>query len=196
MKLRESGMPEESYWESLFDVRLILDRLGIDAKLHDVVELGCGYGTFTLPVARCIGGMIETFDIEPAMVERTRQRAEQSGLGNVRASVRDVLAEGFGGDPGTKDACLLFNILHGEEPERLLTHAVRSVRPGGLILVIHWRHDPATPRGPSLEIRPTPEQILDWARLTGRLRFVAPVLDLPPWHYGLRFVNISGDDRS
>jgi len=30
MKLRESGMPDEAYWETLFDVPLILDRLGID----------------------------------------------------------------------------------------------------------------------------------------------------------------------
>ena len=27
MKLRESGMPEEAYWETLLDVPLILDRL-------------------------------------------------------------------------------------------------------------------------------------------------------------------------
>ena len=45
-------MPEEAYWETLFDVRLILDRLGIDSNLKDVVELGCGYGTFAIPVLR------------------------------------------------------------------------------------------------------------------------------------------------
>ena len=28
MKLRESGMPEEAFWETLLDVPLILDRLG------------------------------------------------------------------------------------------------------------------------------------------------------------------------
>jgi SAM-dependent methyltransferase len=67
VKLRESGMPEEQYWESLFSVELILDRLGIDAALRDVAELGCGYGTFTLPVARRISGVIETCDIEPEM---------------------------------------------------------------------------------------------------------------------------------
>jgi SAM-dependent methyltransferase len=153
-----------------------------------VVELGCGYGTFTLPVARRIGGTLETCDIEPAMVERTRRRAEEAGLGNVRAEVRDVLAEGFGGAPGSRDACLLFNILHGEEPERLLAHAAAAVRPGGLVLVIHWRYDPATPRGPSMEIRPRPEQIVEWALRTGKLRWDGLVLDLPPWHYGLRFV--------
>ena len=79
MKLRESGMPEENYWETLLEVDLILDRLGFDATLRDVVELGCGYGTFTLPVARRISGIIETLDIEPAMIERTRQRAEAAG---------------------------------------------------------------------------------------------------------------------
>lgn len=193
MKLRESGMPEEARWESLFDVELILDRLGIGAGMRDAAEMGCGYGTFTLPVARRIGGVIETFDIEPAMVERTRRRAEEAGLGNVRAAVRDVVAEGFGGEPQTKDACLLFNILHCEEPERLLAHAARVVQPGGLVLVIHWRHDPATPRGPSMEIRPIPEQIIAWARRSGLFQFVDPVLDLPPWHYGLRFVRLPGE---
>ncbi len=181
-------MPEEDYWEGLFDVDLILDRLGIDATMRDVAELGCGYGTFTVPVARRISGVIETYDIEPAMVERTIQRAREAGLDTVRAEVRDVLTEGFGGAPQTKDACLLFNILHGEEPERLLAHAAQVVHPGGRVLVIHWRYDPATPRGPSLEIRPRPEQIIEWAQRTKMLRFVAPVLDLPPWHYGLRFV--------
>jgi SAM-dependent methyltransferase len=192
MKLRESGMPEEDYWESLFDVELILDRMGIDATVRDVAELGCGYGTFTVPVARRISGMIETCDIDPALVARTIQRAHEAGLNNVRAAVRDVLTEGFGGEPQTKDACLLFNILHGEEPERLLAQAARVVHPGGYVLVIHWRYDPTTPRGPSMEIRPRPEQIVEWARRTKMLRFVAPVLDLPPWHYGLRFVRIAG----
>jgi len=193
MKLRESGMPEEEYWESLFNVELILDRMEIDRKMRDVAELGCGYGTFTLAVARRISGVIETFDVEQAMVDRTVQRAQEAGLSNVRAEVRDVLAEGFPGEPQTKDACLLFNILHGEEPERLLAHAARVVHPGGYVpggyvLVIHWRYDPATPRGPSMEIRPQPEQIIGWVQGTEILRFVTPVLDLPPWHYGLRFV--------
>jgi SAM-dependent methyltransferase len=195
MRLRESSMPEEDYWESLFDVELILDRMGIDATSHDVAELGCGYGTFTVPVARRISGTIETCDIEPAMVDRTIQRAREAGLNNVRAEVRDVLMEGFGGEPQTKDACLLFNILHGEEPECLLAQAARVVRPGGRVLVIHWRYDPATPRGPSMDIRPRPEQIIEWARKTRMLRFVAPALDLPPWHYGLRFTRLHAKDR-
>lgn len=187
MKLRESGMPEEAYWETLLDVPLILDRLGINRQLRDVVELGCGYGTFTLPVAKRISGVLTTFDIEPEMVERTRQRAAQAGVSNVLYVVGDVFADGFGGEPASKDACLLFNILHCEQPVKLLAEAARVVRPSGFVHVIHWRYDPATPRGPSMEIRPRPEQIVNWAKEVGLFASPEGVLDLPPWHYGIRF---------
>jgi SAM-dependent methyltransferase len=186
MKLRESVMPEEAYWETLFDVPLILDRLEVDARLRNVVEFGCGYGTFTIPVARRISGTLTTFDNDVAMIERTRQRAAAAGPYNVLYVVRDAFADGFVAEAGSKDACLLFNILHCEGPARLLTEAARVVRPGGAVLVIHWRCDPATPRGPSLEIRPSPEQIAGWAEETALLEAEGPVIDLPPWHYGLR----------
>ena len=56
-----------------------------------------------------------------------------------------------------------------------------------MVLVIHWRYDPATPRGPNLEIRPKPEQFVGWEGETGLLEPEGPVIDLPPWHYGVRF---------
>lgn len=186
MKLRESGMPEKAYWETLFDVGLILDQLGIDARLRNVIEMGCGYGTFTVPVARRISGMLTTFDIDPAMVERTRQRAAAAGVFNVLYFARDVFVDGFGGKEASQDACLLFNILHCEEPVWFLAEAARVVRSGCAVLVIHWRYDPATPRGPSIEIRPKPEEIAEWAKATELLEPEGPVIDLPPWHYGLR----------
>jgi SAM-dependent methyltransferase len=187
MKLRESGMPEESYWESLFDVTLILDRLGIDGRLGDVVELGCGYGTFTIPVAKRISGVLDTFDLELEMIERTRRRAAESGSSNVRCHHGDVMVDGFGVPDESRDACLLFNILHGEEPLRLLSEAARVTRSGGFVYAIHWRFDPQTPRGPSMDIRPRPEQIAAWAEETGKLKRNGDLIDLPLWHYGWRF---------
>jgi SAM-dependent methyltransferase len=162
MKLRESGMPDESYWETLFDVKLILDRLGIDDRTKHVVELGCGYGTFTLPLARRISGVLRTFDIDADMVNRTVRRAAAEGVSNIRSETRDVFLHGFGLAPNSQDACLLFNILHCEEPLQVLVEASRVVRPAGSIHVIHWRYDATTPRGPNMEIRPRPEQILEW----------------------------------
>ena len=169
-------MPEEAYWESLFDVPLILERLGI-ARFHDVAELGCGYGTFSIPVAKAIRGTLYTFDIDPVMVARTKGRA---GSLPMVCQQRDVMESGFGVEV---DAVLLFNILHCEQPVRLLRHAAHAIRPGGAVLVIHWRHDIATPRGPSAEIRPSPQQIAEWASEAGLA--ASEVIDLPPWHYGL-----------
>jgi len=189
MKLRDSGMPDEAYWETLFDVPLVLARLGINATLGDgilgdVVELGCGYGTFSISVARAIRGTLYTFDVDPAMVARTTERAIGLPTGKLVCQLRDVMADGFGVTGA--DAALLFNILHCEEPVALLRHAVDAVRPGGHVLVIHWRYAD-TPRGPSLDIRPRPEQIAAWAHETGRLAAVGNAIDLPPWHYGWRF---------
>lgn len=170
-------MPDEAYWESLFDVPLILSRLDID-QFHDVAELGCGYGTFSIPIAKAIGGTLYTFDVDPEMLARTRARA--NGL-RIVCEQRDVVEFGFGAQV---DAVLLFNILHCERPVTLLRHAAAALRPGGQVLVIHWRYG-ETPRGPSFDIRPRPEQIVEWAMEAG-LKPLGDTIDLPPWHYGLR----------
>jgi len=184
MRLRDSGMPDEAYWETLFDVPLVLAQLGIDESLGDVVELGCGYGTFSIPVARAIRGALHTFDVDPAMVARTQVRSVGLPSGKIVCQLRDVTSEGFG--VTGVDAALVFNLLHCEEPVALLSQAVDAVHPGGHVLVIHWRCDD-TPRGPSLDIRPRPDQIAAWAQQTGRLVPEGDVTDLPPWHYGWRF---------
>lgn len=176
MKIRDSGMPDEAFWESLLDVPLILSKLGIERFL-DVAELGCGYGTFSIPVAKAIRGTLYTFDINPAMVARTLERG--AGL-RIIAQVWDVMEQGFG---VTVEALLLFNILHCEHPVTLLKHARNALCNGGEVLVIHWRHDIATPRGPEADIRPRPEQIADWGLQAGLK--AGEVMDLPPWHYGM-----------
>lgn len=178
MKIRDSGMPVEQYWESLFDVPLILSRLGIE-KCHDVAELGCGYGTFSIPIAKAISGTLYAFDIEPAMLARTVERG--GGLPIV-CEKRDIVANGFG---VKVDAVLLFNILHCDNPSGLLRHAANALSAKGQVLAIHWKHG-RTPRGPSLNIRPKPEQVIEWAAQVG-LQLAGGVIDLPPWHYGLIF---------
>ena len=85
----------------------------------------------------------------------------------------------------TADAVLLFNILHCEQPVMLLHHARNALRIDGGVLVIHWRHDIATPRGPAAEIRPRPDQITVWGSQAGLS--AGEVIDLPPWHYGMVF---------
>jgi len=179
-------MPDETHRESLFDIPLILDRLKIARTVEHVAELGCGYGTFTLPVARRIQGIIFTFDIEPTMIERTLSRAEDEGVGNINAMLRDVLTAGFGLESGCCDAVLLLNILHFPQPEDLIRKAAEILRPGGRVLAIHWRSDIATPRGPPLHLRPKPADAERCAKTAGLT--VAATMELPPWHFGVALV--------
>jgi len=51
-----------------------------------------------------------------------------------------------------------FNILHVEDPVELLREAFRVLSPEGKLGIIHWKTDPATPRGPSMAIRPQASQ--------------------------------------
>jgi SAM-dependent methyltransferase len=187
VKLRESGMPDQAYWETLMDIPLILERLAIGSGLKDVVELGCGYGTFSVPVAERISGTLYSYDIEPDMVNATRCRAEACGLENVVCRERDILSQGYGLSEGLADACLLFNILHCEEAAVIFSKSSALLRPGGRLLAIHWRYDEMTPRGPSMAIRPRPEAIIELAKADPSLEWDHCILDLPPWHYGLSF---------
>ena len=187
MKTRESGMPDESMWVGFFEPARVLQTLRLTAACGDVVDFGCGYGTFTIPAARTISGIVHALDIEPKMIEATRAKAAQERLDNVRVCLRDFVALGSGLPAAGVDYVMLFNILHAECPETLLRESARILKPRGLLAVIHWRYDPSTPRGPSMQTRPRPEQCRDWALQCGFVLLDPGILDLPPYHYGMVF---------
>ena len=184
MKVRESGMPGPDLWHTFFDPAAILDAMGLTEHVVDAVDFGCGYGTFAIPAAKRIRGTLHGFDIDPAMIEASERYAEQQNARNVRLSLRDFVAEGTGLDAASVDYVLLFNILHAEDPLRLLREAYRILSPGGKVAVIHWNYDPKTPRGPSMSVRPKPKDCRRWIEETGFM-IEEGHIDLPPHHYGI-----------
>ncbi len=186
MKGRESGMPVRDQWENFFDAEEIITCLQCAERSGDVIEFGCGYGTFSLPVARRLHGLLHTFDIDPAMVAETERRAHAEELANLIVRRRDFVEDGTGLADGAAVHAMLFNLLHIEAPVRLLREARRVLEPGGAASIIHWRTDIETPRGPSPAIRPTPDQCRCWAREAG-FRTVRPVElgNAAPWHFGM-----------
>ncbi|OGW79643.1 MAG: methyltransferase type 11 [Omnitrophica bacterium RIFCSPLOWO2_12_FULL_44_17] len=183
MKVRESGMPDRGMWEKFFDPCKIIIQMGLDSQVRDVVEVGCGYGTFTISVAKVISGQIHAYDIDEEMIHITQAEAEKAKLNNVNAVLRDIIADGTGLPDESVDYVMLFNILHLETPELLLKEANRILRSGGKLGIIHWNYDPSTPRGPSMEIRPKPKACIRWAEQVG---FHSPKrYDLKPYHYGI-----------
>jgi SAM-dependent methyltransferase len=188
MKGRESGMPEEEAWDRFFDTRAVVERLlaPAPASLGDVVEFGCGYGTFTVPAARLARGVVTALDIEPEMAACVQRKAHRLGLANIRPRLRDFVEQGSGLDDASQCHAMIYNLLHLENPVDLLREAARNLRPGGGISVIHWRSDIATPRGPSLAIRPTAGQCSAWLAEAGFHSIqVVGLEDICPYHFGL-----------
>jgi len=184
MKIRESGMPEEARWDAFFDVNSIFEKLEIDADIVDLAEIGCGYGTFTLPAAQMIKGRLYAFDIEEGMIEIVRRKLEADKIANVDLCCRDVLADTTGLMDCSVDYVMLFNLLHLENPLDLLAEAKRILKDGGKLGVIHWRSDIETPRGPSLSIRPKPETIVNWLEKSGFSAIRKPSI-IEPYHFGV-----------
>ena len=96
------------------------------------------------------------------MIRATGSKAESRG-----PYERPAPPQRFRGPSGTglPDAgvgyVMLFNILHAEEPQRLLREAYRILMPGGTAAVMHWTRDHPTPRGPSAGHPPKPGGLPD-----------------------------------
>jgi ubiquinone/menaquinone biosynthesis C-methylase UbiE len=183
VKIRDSGMPKEALWNEFFDPNNALKLLGVNSSIVDVADFGCGYGTFTIPAARIISGVIYAFDIEPEMIEIVQHKAKAASLSNVKVILRDFVSDGSGLSDASVNYVFLFNILHIEKTEVLLKESYRILKLGGKVGIVHWNYDPTTPRGPPMDIRPRPEQCIIWAETVGFI--FEKEFALKPYHYGL-----------
>lgn len=177
-------MPKEDIWSDFFNVDLILSELHINSKINDLVEIGCGYGTFTIPAAKHITGKLHAFDIEKEMFDIVEQKIANEHLSNVSLELRDILTKTTGLANNSIDYVMLFNILHHDSPIDFLTESYRILKPKGKLGILHWRSDISTPRGPDLSIRPKPDQIIQWIDKLKFSIYKEPVI-IEPYHYGM-----------
>lgn len=177
-------MPAEDLWASFFNIDLILSELQINSDVNDIVEVGCGYGTFTIPVAKKISGNLFAFDIEEEMLDIVTQKLNNVFVSNVILEHRDILSQTTGLADKSVDYVTLFNILHHESPNDFLNEAYRILKPEGKLGILHWRSDIETPRGPDLTIRPKPARILKWVDKKKFSIYKNPMV-IMPYHFGL-----------
>jgi 23S rRNA (uracil1939-C5)-methyltransferase len=75
-------------------VELALEQLALDAG-SSVLDLFCGLGNFTLPVARTAASVVGV-EGDAGLVERARGNARRNGLGNAQFHVANLMDEALG----------------------------------------------------------------------------------------------------
>lgn len=189
MQYRESGMPPEQMWDTFFNPIEILKLMDINKQIRILIDIGCGYGTFLLPISEIVSTKVVGIDIDGDMIEVCRDKIKELNMAKVDLVQGDISTDdtvkALEKYKGEIDYITLFNILHCEEPVNLLKNAYEILNDNGRIGIIHWKYE-NTPRGPSMEIRPKPEMIVNWAVKAGFI--LKKQVELPPYHYGLVFV--------
>ena len=104
------------------------------------LEVGCGMGFFTLPLARLVGerGRVISLDVQPRMLAALARRARRAGL-EERIETRLCGAESLGlaGDDGTIDLAVLIHVLHEMPDAATALGEVRAaLAPAGRVLLI------------------------------------------------------------
>ena len=188
MKFRDSSMPPEEVWNTFFNPQSVINKMRIDNKIETLLDVGCGYGTFLFSIAEIIDAKVIGVDIDEQMISTCRDKLKKHNTSNIEIINGDVSTnitiKTLEKYKGEIDYVTLFNILHCEEPTKLLKNVYDLLNSSGRIGVIHWKYE-KTPRGPSMDIRPTPEKIINWALSVGFK--LETQIDLQPYHYGLVF---------
>jgi len=122
-----------------------------------VLDVGCGPGTDTLPLAALVGdaGRVAGVDFDGAMVAEADRRAREAGVaGRVEHCQGDAAALPFA--DGEFDAVRSERLLqHLRDPEAAVREMVRVARPGGWVVVMDtdWGTRSVNAPEPDLERR-------------------------------------------
>ncbi len=185
-----TAMPDPDWWHALWpNPAQVLQQVGLGRPGQRVLDLCCGDGHFTVPLAQLSNAEVIAVDLDPAMLDAARRLAAEVGVSNIRFIEGDAMKLAEIAD-GTLDAVVIANTLHGAPDKTALAHQVRAVlAPGGIFVVINWWPRPreettvlGKARGPRPQMRFSPSQVTDWLQPAGFE--LERVEDVGPYHYG------------
>jgi SAM-dependent methyltransferase len=108
-------------------------RAGCLAPGDRVLEVGCGMGRFTLPLA-ARGVHVEGMDLSPVLLERFK--AFDAGRFDVRLTVGDVLSPMPQFDDGFEVVLACFALHHLRDVDGAIGAMARMLKPGGRLVVL------------------------------------------------------------
>ncbi|MEF0942370.1 class I SAM-dependent methyltransferase [Rhizobium sp. BR 362] len=185
-----TSMPDRDWWAALWPRPAeVLTDLGIQPHMT-VLDLCCGDGYFTAPLARLVDGRVYALDFDAEMIEQAKTEVERLG-GTVRQWIEADARKIASLLPGPVDYVLMANTFHGVPDKPDLALAVRHIlRPGGWFAIVNWHPIPREqtvvldqPRGPRTEMRMSPDAV---QRIVEPAGFgTVRIQELPPYHYGI-----------
>jgi ubiquinone/menaquinone biosynthesis C-methylase UbiE len=175
----------------LIDVDLFFQALALKPGIS-VVDLGCGPGDYSIPIATIIGkeGRVYAVDLWEGCVEFLKQEIERLGIVNIEPILADMSKRlPFEGE--SIDACLMATILHdlkdNQSHDAALSEVKRFLRKGGIFAIVEFKKIDGPP-GPPASIRLSSEET---ARLVEPHGFMRKGLyDLGPCTYLTIFSSI------
>jgi len=122
----------------------LLERIGI-RRGQTVLDFGCGYGIYTIPVARIVGeqGRVYALDKDKEALDALMQKADSACLTNIERMETSGELEIKLADE-TVDVVLLFDVFHSfyfpqaGDRRRLLGEIYRIMKPSAFLSISVW----------------------------------------------------------
>lgn len=154
------------------------------------LDLACGAGRYTLPLAERVGpqGKVIALDLWADGIRQLQTEARQRQMDNVEAHVADA-GQALPLDDRSVDLCLMATVLHDFVQAGLaavaLREATRVLKPQGVMVMVEFKKE-ETPHGPPRVVRLAVEDLAVMVQRLGFIRFSA-VVDLGPDLYAVQF---------
>jgi SAM-dependent methyltransferase len=186
-----TAMPNSDWWPALWpDPKQVLTALGIRSEM-EVVDLCCGDGLFTAPLA-LLSRHVIGIDIDKGMLAVAQGKIKATGATNYELIKGNAYAIAELVNRPV-DYVLIANTFHGVPDKlRLARRVAATLKPGGCFAVVNWHRRPreetvvlGQPRGPRTEMRMEPSDVAEAVEPAGLT--LADVIELPPYHYGAIF---------
>ena len=106
---------------------------------ESVLEIGCGTGATTVPLAEAVGprGRVVGVDLSEPMLAGARQRVADSGLGNISLVQADAQVHRL--EAGGFDLIVSrFGVMFFADPVAAFSNLLPAARPGGRLCFVCW----------------------------------------------------------
>ena len=170
----------------LVDLERVLQALRLTRQTV-FLDLGCGVGNYTVPVAEAIGrlGRVYGVDAWQEGLDELKKKASAKGLHNIETIHADLNEHIPLGDREV-DVCFMATVLHDllrdDSGEKVLREIDRVLKPGGRLSIIEFKKVEDGP-GPPLSVRLSPEET---EKVVVPIGFIKErIIDLGPFHYML-----------